>query len=424
MVKIKTLSNGIRLVTEDIPHVQSVSIGVWVRAGAVFEPARSAGISHFIEHMLFKGTHKRSAKRIAEDVDRIGGHINAFTGKEATCYYLKTLGSNFSKGADILSDMFLSSRFDRVELDKEREVVCEEIKMVKDSPEEEISDLICEELFHGSPLAKSVLGTPSSLANVKPATIRAYMRRHYTKAGLVLTAVGRIDEGEVCEELERLFEATPQGSPHDETIQPGFEPRFRAKEKDIEQSHICLATKGVSLDDSRYYSMMLLNSVMGGNMSSRLFQALREQKGLAYAIYSANNSFRDTGYFDIYAAVSHKKVKKAVTAIMEQLMGLESEGVTEDELSMAKEQMKGHYIFSQESVNGRMFTAGKNCLLLGKTYTPQEVIEGIDSVTLDDIKEVSKLVSDPGSYSGAIIGRRRDMSKLITPRAAGALAPA
>jgi predicted Zn-dependent peptidase len=413
MVKIETLSNGIKIVMEDIPYVQTVAIGIWARAGAVFEPARSAGISHFIEHMLFKGTEKRSAKRIAEDVDRIGGHINAFTGKEATCYYLRTMSGNFAKGAEILSDMFLSSRFDRDEVDKEREVVCEEIKMVEDSPEDDIGDLICEELFHGSPLAKSVLGTPSSLANVKPATMRAYLRRHYTKENIVLAAVGRIDEDEVRSEFERLFDAAPQGRPADERLQPECLPRFRSKEKDIEQSHICLATRGVPLDDRRYYSMTLLNSVMGGNMSSRLFQNLREQKGLAYTIYSSHNAFRDVGYFNIYAAVGHKKVKKAVTGVIEELAALKSGGVTEDELSMAKEQMKGHYVFSQENVSGRMFAAGKNCLLLGKVYTPEEIVEGLDSVTLDDIREISGLVTDPASYSGVIIGRRRDMRTLI-----------
>jgi predicted Zn-dependent peptidase len=399
---------------EEIPYVQSVSIGVWVHAGAILESSRSAGISHFIEHMMFKGTDNRSAKQIAEDVDRIGGQINAFTGKEATCYYVKTLKPNFSKAAEILSDMLLCSKFDTDEMEKERSVICEEIKMIEDSPEDDACDLICEQVFHGSSLAKSIIGTPSTLKTITPAAIRAYMKKYYTKDNIVISIAGNFDEGEAAGEIGRLFAGLPSNKPRDEKDVNAYMPRFRSKVKDIEQSHICLATKGVAMDDDRYYSLILLNNIMGGSMSSRLFQNIREQKGLAYSVYSMNSSFRDDGFYNIYAAVSHDKVKKAVFGILDELGALNRGGVTEDELATAKEQMKGHYIFSQENVNGRMFAIGKNYLLLGKTYSPPEIIESIDKVTLGDIHEVAKLVTDPETYSGVIIGRRRQsLKKLI-----------
>jgi predicted Zn-dependent peptidase len=414
MIKTKTLDCGVRLVTEEIPYVKSVSVGVWVRAGAVRENARQAGVSHFIEHMLFKGTAKRTAKQIAEDVDRIGGQINAFTGKEATCYYLKTLRANFAKGAEILSDMLLCSKFDKEEMDKERHVICEEIKMIEDSPEDDIHDLICEQVFHGASLAKSVIGAPSTLAGVRAATIRAYMKRLYTAGNIVLAVAGDFDAAEVERELNAFFSGLPAGC---EAISPdtnAYAPRYRSKVKDIEQSHICMGVKGVALEDDRYYSLMMLNNIMGGSMSARLFQNIREQKGLAYSVYSSVSSFTNDGIYSIYAAVGHDKVKEAVTAIADELAKLKKDGVSRDELDTAKEQMKSHYIFGQENVNGRMFSIGKNYLLLNKVFTPEEVIEKIDKVTWDGIHETAELITDPALYSAASIGRgRRDWRRLL-----------
>jgi predicted Zn-dependent peptidase len=407
MIETKTLNCGVRLVTEALPYVKSVSMGVWVRAGAVRESARRAGISHFIEHMLFKGTDKRTAKRIAEDVDRIGGQINAFTGKEATCYYLKTLRSNFSKGAEILSDMLLHSKFDREEMDKERRVICEEIKMIEDSPEDDIHDMICERVFHGASLAKSVIGVPSTLAGVKPATIRAYMKRLYTSGNVVLAVAGDFDAAEVERELESLFSGLPPGREEASPDCAAYEPRSRFKAKDIEQSHICMGLRGVALEDERHYPLILLNNIMGGSMSARFFQNIREQKGLAYSVYSSASSFTSDGIYSIYAAVAHDKVKETAEAIREELAKLKKDGVTKDELDTAKEQMKSHYIFGQENVNGRMFSIGKNLLLLNKVFTPEEVIAKIDGVTWERIHEAAESITDSSMYSIAAISRTR-----------------
>jgi predicted Zn-dependent peptidase len=407
MIKTKTLDCGIRLVTEKISHMKSVSLGVWVRAGAVRENRNRAGISHLIEHMLFKGTEKRTAKQIAEDVDRIGGQINAFTGKEATCYYLKTLSSNFAKGAEILSDMMTSSVFDEKEMNKERRVICEEINMIKDSPEDHIHDMIGELVFKNSSLANSIVGIPSSLENINTATIRKYMERFYTTENIVLAVAGGFDAAEVEDELEKLFSRLPAGPASAVSDLNEYVPRRRSKTKEVEQSHICMALKGVALEDARYYSLMMLNNIMGGSMSARLFQNIREQKGLAYSVYSSMSSFTYDGIFSIYAGVGHDKVSETVTAIAGELKKLKRKGVTEDEVDMAKEQMKSHYIFGQENVNGRMFSIGKNYLLLNKIFTPEEVLEKIDAVTLRDIRDAAKLITDVSQYSGVTIGRKR-----------------
>ncbi len=415
MIKLKNLNCGIRVAMEKIPHVQSVSMGIWVRAGAVDEAGANAGISHYIEHMLFKGTETRSAKQIAEDVDKIGGQMNAFTGKEATCYYIKTLSSNVEKSAEILLDMFINSRFDKKEMGKEKKVIFEEIKMIEDSPEDDIHDIICELLFKGHPLANSIIGTPSSLRSINQEVILRYLEEEYTRDNIVISVSGNFDEEQICSLFEgKLCQLKPEKKKK-EIPTFVYEPRFRVKVKDIEQSHLCMGIPTFGLDDDRHYGLVLLNNIMGGSMSSRLFQNIREEKGLAYSVYSMASSFAEEGYFNIYAGVSHDKLEAAIRAIRDELKILRENGVTEEELSIAKEQLKSSYIFSQENVNSRMFAIGKNSILLGKVYTAEEIIAGIDRVTLEDLKELSAMISDITAYSGAVITNRKvNLKKAIT----------
>lgn len=398
---------------EEIPYVQSVSVGIWVKAGSVDETTKNSGISHFIEHMLFKGTENRSAKKIAEDVDKIGGQMNAFTGKEATCYYIKTLASNVDKAADILVDMFMNSKFDKEEMEKEKHVVYEEMKMIEDSPEDDAHDIIGELIFKGNPLARSIIGTPKSLKGIKQQDIRNYMAEEYTRDHIVISVSGKFDQDKVCELFDsKLIKLNQSKAPKEfETVE--YSPSFKAKVKDIEQSHICLGLKGLALDDDRYYSLILLNNIMGGSMSSRLFQNIREEKGLAYSVYSMASSFSNTGYFNIYAGVSHDKIKDAIVGIRQELDLLSREGITQEELTTAKEQLKGSYIFSLENVNGRMFSIGKNMLLLNKIYTQEEIMDSIDAVTLDDINNISALVTNIHQYSGVLISREKINLKKI-----------
>lgn len=406
MIINRKLDCGLKMVMEKIPYVQSVAVGIWTKVGAVDEPAELSGISHFIEHMLFKGTETRSAKRIAEDIDKIGGQINAFTSKESTCYYVKTLEHNLDKACDVLIDMFCNSVFDETEMNKEKNVVYEEIKMVEDTPEDDAHDLLYEVVFEGMPLSKSILGNVDALARITPSDIRNYMRKEYSLDSIVVSVCGNFDEDQVCELFQgKLGHLTKEKS---DKHGPGriYQPNFRMKIKDIEQSHLCLATKGMRLDDPHYYSMAVLNNIMGGSMSSRLFQNIREDKGMAYSVYSYASSYIHDGFYGIYAGVSHDKVKDTVGAILEELTILKERGITEEELSISKEQLKGSYIFGLESVSGRMASIGKSTLLIDKVYTQEEVIQNIDSISMDDMRHVSDLITNIENYSCVLLSRK------------------
>ncbi len=399
---------------EKTDYVQSAALGIWVRSGAAYETEDISGISHYIEHMMFKGTAKRSAKEIAEDVDRIGGSSNAFTGKEATCYYIKTLSSNIYKGAEILLDMVTGSVFDADEMDKERNVILEEIKMVKDCPDDEIYDTISELVNSANPLRMNILGSPESLGNIGRREMVDYFRKRYARDGIVIAVTGNFDEEKLCEIFEEGLEPLNQTSDRPEFIQGTYRSSFDVKVKDIEQTHICLATPGVSMVDDKYFSFVIMNNIFGGSMSSRLFQKIREEKGLAYSVASMNVFNSGSGFFNIYAGVAHEKAEEAIEAIRYELNFLSEEGVSEDELSMAKEQVKSSYIFGTENINNRMFSLGKNLLLLDSIYTPEEILAGFDAVTRDDIFQSARKIGDLTKYCGATVtGKALELEKLV-----------
>lgn len=414
MVTIKKLNCGTTVIMEKSERVQSAALGIWVRAGASDEWDEVSGVSHFIEHMMFKGTKNRTAKQIAEDVDKIGGVFNAFTGKEATCYYIKTLSSNICKGAEILLDMLTGSKFDQEEMDRERQVICEEIKMVKDTPDDDVYDTISELVAGGNPLGRSILGTPESLAGINRSRLVDYRDQMYARDSIVVAVAGNFDE----EAIEAIFEdrltSLRDKKPKKEIQLKPYQQSFNVKVRDIEQTHICLATPGIALDDPRYYAFVLLNSIFGGSMSSRLFQNIREQKGLAYSVCSMNLFSSYWGFFSIYAGVSPEKAEEALDAIHYELDTLRESGVTEEELAMAKEQMKSSYIFGLESVNSRMFSIGKNKLLLDRVYAEEEVLSSFDRVTREDIREAAEMIGDYSSYCGAAVtGRDFDLERIV-----------
>lgn len=414
MVTIKKLNCGTTVIMEKSERVQSAALGIWVRAGASDEWDEVSGVSHFIEHMMFKGTKNRTAKQIAEDVDKIGGVFNAFTGKEATCYYIKTLSSNICRGAEILLDMLTGSKFDQEEMDRERQVICEEIKMVKDTPDDDVYDTISELVAGGNPLGRSILGTPESLAGIDRSRLVDYRDQMYARDSIVVAVAGNFDE----EAIEAIFEdrltSLRDKKPKKEIQLKPYQQSFNVKVRDIEQTHICLATPGIALDDPRYYAFVLLNSIFGGSMSSRLFQNIREQKGLAYSVCSMNLFSSYWGFFSIYAGVSPEKAEEALDAIHYELDTLRESGVTEEELAMAKEQMKSSYIFGLESVNSRMFSIGKNKLLLDRVYAEEEVLSSFDRVTREDIREVAEMIGDYSSYCGAAVtGRDFDLERIV-----------
>lgn len=403
MIKRVKLSCGTTVIMEKTDYVQSVALGIWIKAGAADEKDEVSGVSHYIEHMMFKGTEKRTAKEIASDVDKIGGMFNAFTGKEATCYYIKTLASNIYQGAEILIDMITGSKFDTEEMDKERQVIFEEIKMVKDSPDDDVYDTISELVASGNPLGRSILGTPESLERIDRVKLTGYLNEKYARDSIVIAVAGNFDEQKIID----MFEGCLSKLRDKKVVEPleikPYKQSFDVKVRDIEQTHICLAAPAVSLDDDRYYAFVLMNSIFGGSMSSRLFQNIREEKGLAYSVCSMNAFSSYWGFFSIYAGVAHDKVKDTIDAIKYELETLRSNGVTAEELMMAKEQVKSSYIFGLENINSRMFSIGKNELLLGRVFKPEDVLESFDAVTLDDILSAANMIGDHSIYCGAAV---------------------
>lgn len=399
---------------ERTDFVRSAALGIWVSTGSAHENDDNSGVSHFIEHMMFKGTEKRSARQIAEDVDRIGGVSNAFTGKEATCYYIKTLSSNIYQGAEILLDMVTGSTFDEEEMNKERQVILEEIKMVKDTPDDDVMDLISELVYGRNALGRTILGTPESLAGIDRAKLTDYYRREYSRDSIIIAVAGNFDPDRIVslfeEKLDCLEAEKPAFAPE---IHP-YKQQFQVRVKDIEQTHLCLAIPSVSLADDRYYAFVLMSSIFGGSMSSRLFQNIREERGLAYSVASMNAFASRSGFFNIYAGVAHDKLEEAVKAIKQEIEQLCQDGVTDDELAMAKEQMKSVFIFGQENINSRMFNIGKNKLLLDRVFEADEVLQGYDDVTKEDIREVAAMIGDSSAYSGAAVtGKDFDLEAMV-----------
>ncbi|MGX8774641.1 MAG: M16 family metallopeptidase [Bacillota bacterium] len=408
------LDCGVSIITEKNTMVRSAALGIWVASGSVYEDDSTHGVSHFIEHMMFKGTDNRTARQIAEDMDKIGATFNAMTGKELTCYYVKTLTSNIYRGAEILLDMVLRSKFDSVEMDKERQVIVEEIKMVKDTPDDEIYDTISGLVNKGNPLERSILGTPESLAGIDRDRLYEYYRKRYARDGIVIAVAGNFDEQKIMDLFEEKLMALNEKLPeYERTVNP-YEASFDVKVKDIEQTHICLATPAVSYSDDLYHTFVLMNSILGGSMSSRLFQNIREQKGLAYSVSSQNSFNSFTGFFNIYAGVAHENVAKTIREIRYEVEKLAEHGVTEEELAIAKEQAKTSYIFSLENPAALMFSLGRNKLLMDRLFSVDESLEKFSAVTTQDILKAAGMIGNLDIYCGAAVtGREFDLKEII-----------
>ncbi len=412
MINKTQLDSNIRVVTEHIPHVKSVAIGLFFKVGSVGENAINSGISHFVEHMMFKGTTNRTAKQIAEDIDKTGGQINAFTSKEMTCYYIKTLTESIEPSMDVLFDMMMNSKYDEEELDRERQVILEEMKMIEDDPDDLAHELIVEAIFKDSALGKSIIGTPKSLANIDRKRMVEYIRDEYVRKNIVIAIAGNFDEEEVISYIDGKLDSLNESKAElSEEFEP-YSPTYKTVEKDISQSHICICTKGVSTLSDEYYSTKVLASIMGGSMSSRLFQTIREQRGLAYSIYSSASSYTTDGYINIYAGVAHDKLGETIDAIKEQLDLLRNNGIDEDELFMVKQHIKSGYIFGLENVSSRMFAIGKSLLLEDTIYLPEEEIAKIEKVSLQDVMAVRNKMTEMDNYSiVAISGEEFDVKR-------------
>ena len=416
VIKTKTLDNGVRLIMEKMPQVRSIALGIMVRAGAIDEEKNNAGISHFVEHMMFKGTEKRGPYDIAGDIDKIGGQINAFTSKEMTCYYVKSVAENYKKAADVLVDMIENSVFDSEEMNRERKVICEEIKMTKDDPDDLAHESLVTNIFKGGSLANSILGTASSLKKIKHATIKKYVAQQYTRDSIVVSIAGNFDEQDVCGYFADKFSRLAETKEKNKETKGEYKPFAKLQVKDINQTHLCLGTKGMKTLDDGFYAFQVLNNLLGGSMSSRLFQNIRERKGLAYSVYSSIGNFSSDGYFEIYAGVAHDKVGDAVAGIREELKKLSQTAVSDEELRSSKEQMKASYVFSGENTTTRMMLNGKNYLLLDYVFTPEEVMKGYDAVTKKSLDEVKGIICDFETYSASCVSGKRVNLKNIVGR--------
>ncbi len=390
-MEITKLSNGLRVVMEKIPTCRSVSFGIWVKTGSRYENLENNGVSHFIEHMLFKGTERFNAKDIAEQFDAIGGNVNAFTSKEYTCYYAKVLDEHLPIAVDVLADMFFRSNIDDHELSKEKNVILEEISMYEDTPDDIVHDLMAKAVYGEHPLAYPILGTKELLEGMNSKHLRAYMAQHYTIENTVISVAGNIDE-HLVELLERHFGEFQNHGSESEIVVPEFQSNVLFHKKKTEQNHICMSFPGCAIDDERQYAMVLLNNAIGGGMSSRLFQEIREKHGLAYAVYSYHSSHADNGLFTIYAGTAPKQTKEVMELTKEVLFDLATKGLSEDELRKGKEQLKGSLILSLEGTGSRMNRLGKNELMLGRHYSLDEMIANIENVSMNDVESLLDLM--------------------------------
>ena len=405
MYKRITLDNGLRVVCEKIPFMRSVSLGIWVGTGSRNEDKNNNGVSHFIEHMLFKGTEKRTAKAIAETIDNIGGQINAFTGKECTCYYTKTLDAHLGLAVDVLSDMFFNSLFAKKDINTERNVIMEEIGMYEDSPEELVHDILSETVWDGNALGYPILGTREILSNINRDTITEYISRNYTPANTVIAVAGNYDDDELLELINKSFskwEAKPQEI--SKTDAADFIAGSRIREKDTEQVHMCMGFDGIEHGNDELYTLLAINNIFGGGMSSRLFQKIREEKGLAYSIYSYPSSYKNTGLLTVYAGMKPDQLEIVVKMVVKEIRQLKSKGIKKEELEKSKEQLKGNYILGLESTSSRMNSIGKAELLLGRINTPDEVLDKIDKISLERVTKTLEKVFDLSKVGFTAVG--------------------
>ncbi|HEY9084461.1 MAG TPA: pitrilysin family protein [Candidatus Tyrphobacter sp.] len=390
MYRKTTLPGGIRVLTESMPGVRSASIGIWADVGSSAEPPERRGVSHVVEHMLFKGTPRRNARQIAEAMDGVGGNLNAFTDKETTCYYAKVIDRHVPLAMDVLSDMFLHSLFESDELAKEQKVILEEIKMYDDSPDESIHDLFARTMWQGSNLGDPTIGFAETISAVTPDQLREHMRRHYAPNAVIVTAAGNIEHDGFVEIVERCFAGFDGSSLPVQPEAPRATPATTVKHKDSEQAHLVIGGQGLSVRDERRYAVSVLDTLLGGGMSSRLFQEVREKRGLVYSVYSFQAAYRAAGLFAAYAGTSPQNVQACIDVIAGEFAKLREQHVSGEELALAKEHIKGGLTLSLESTSSRMIRLGRNEFALGRDVSPEEIEERVDAVTAQDVQALAR----------------------------------
>jgi predicted Zn-dependent peptidase len=397
--------SGMRLVTERMPWVRSVTLGIWVTTGSRDEPPRIAGASHFLEHLLFKGTRTRSARDIAETFDAVGGDLNAFTGKEHTAFYARVLDRDVPMAVEYLCDMLQHSLIKANDLDAERTVILEEINMHEDAPDELVHDLFMENLWPGDPIGRPVLGTVETISDMSRDQVRRFWKRHYLPGNFVVAAAGNLDHEKVEALASSFMEPRPEIEArgtrvHAEGRPPKPVGGIHIRRRPTEQAHICVGTAGLPRNHPERFAFGVVNDAIGGGMSSRLFQEIREKRGLVYAVFSYHSMFAQTGAFVVYAGTAPSRTPEVLELITRELADVAEKGITDEELDRAKSHMKGSMVLSLEETSGRMSRLGKSEIAHGEVISLDEVLERIDAVTADDAREVAeKVLSQPLSLT-------------------------
>ena len=403
-VKIEYLDNKIPILMEKLNNTSTISLGVFIRAGAQDELPEESGLSHYIEHMMFKGTTKRSAKEISEMIDIEGGDINAYTGRRSTVYYIKMLHNKIDKGIDVLSDMFLNSTFTQENLDKERNVIIEEIKMYKDIPEDIVHDENIRYAIDG-PQGNSILGTEETLNGISREKFLNYYKLMYKPSNIVISVAGKIDYEEIFDLVNKTFGKLKNNSKmRKKNISYKILQGENIIKKETNQVHVCVNARGTSLLDERKYISSIISSVLGGGMSSRLFQKIREERGLAYSVYSYSSSFFEDGLFSVYAGTTKKDYKKVIDIVRKEFLDIKKKGIEQKEFIKAKNQILSSLVFSMENSKNRMERMGNSYMLYNKVQKLKDITEKIEKIKLDDIVDVAKYMFDENYYSLTVLG--------------------
>jgi predicted Zn-dependent peptidase len=421
MYKKFHLKNNIPVVTVNTKDVRSICLGIWVKVGSRYENQEENGVSHFLEHMFFKGTDNLTAKDIAIEIDSMGGELNAFTSCECTTFYIKTLDEHMEKAVKLLTDIFLDSTFPESDIEKEKSIIAEEIKMVEDTPSDYVHDLFSNDTWGESGLGHSVLGTQETIGKFTKGDLLRHINRFYGTDNIIVACSGNFNDEKLISLLNQSLGCLDRSGKSKNISTPEFISRLNVIPKELSESHICLGLKSIPYGSNYRYTMYLLNTMLGSGFSSRLFQEIREKRGLAYSIYSFNLSYTDTGLWGVYAGTDKANVKEVIDVTVSEIKSL-STSITEDELQRAKDQLKGNLILALESTSNRMANLAKQEIYFSRYFSPEEVMMAVDSVTLEDVKNLSQSLSGEKPFALTLYGpvREGDMEAIkkiisITP---------
>ncbi len=399
------LPNGLVVLTEPMEHVHSVSVGIWLRSGSRRERPEINGISHFIEHMVFKGTERRTAEDIAREIDRLGGMLDAFTSKEMVCFNTRVLDEHFAKAFDILADMVLEPKFAAADIAREQSVVLEEIRMTQDNPEDLVHELFTQNFWHPHALGRPILGTPETVSTFTRDTLQTWFQQSYAPNRLVITAAGHLTHEQLMELVSARFSKLPRAEDGFTDPKPVPSPHITLRTKsELEQVHVCLGVPSLPLTDRRRFSVSVMNNILGGGMSSRLFQNIRERQGLAYSIFSDLNSYRDVGVLSVYAGTSLDTADKVVQSVLGEFHKMRDEPIEAEELRRAKDHLKGATLLALEGSGARMSNLARYHMYFDRHFTSKELIVMLEAVTAEEVQQIAQELFQPGRIAASVVG--------------------